>query len=230
MRQVLNEGVSFKNLLRGSEPGRIERGKHDVRAKSIRVASIDGTEAWLFSYKSNPSTTGERWKGYVRFLKEDVSNKDSIEDLDCKIYCNCFDYLYRYAYNNAKSGVGDNPNNINRAPRSRAAGGVGDYGSGACKHILSLSEFLKTKIEPDAPEPKDKPEEPIINPPQVSKRITPDTPPTINAPTPKDSYVDSDREGGYSDSRGGLEENKSLLLGKIDEFVKSNPEFDVTYE
>jgi len=230
MNEVLTERNSFKNLLRGSEPERKERGRTDVRARSIRVASIDGDEAWTFNYKSNPSTTDQRWHGFVKFFKEDVSNKDSVQDLDCQVDCDCPDYRYRYAYNNAQADVGDIRSKPSSPPRSRAAGGVGDYGVGMCKHLCSLGEFLKTKIEPDAPSPDDE-QEPSTKPTQVpAKRITPETPTTTDAPKPEDAYSDS-REGGYySDSRGGLQEHKNLLLGRIDEFVKNNPEFDVPYE
>lgn len=141
MHKLLVERTSFKNLLRGSEPGRVDRGNHDVNARSIRVQSMDGQEAWTFNYKSNPSTTGQRWHGYVRFFKHDVSSKDNAMDLDCKVSCDCPDYTFRYAYNNAKSDVGDLGRNNGRPPRSRAEGGVGDYGIGMC---VSEGEIVST--------------------------------------------------------------------------------------
>ncbi len=228
MHKLLVERTSFKNLLRGSEPGRIDRGRHDVNARSIRVQSMDGQEAWTFNYKSNPSTTGHRWHGYVRFMKEDVSNKDNAMDLDCMVDCDCPDYRYRFAYNNAKADVGTigrqndwrhaNQNN-GRPPRPRSQGGVGDYGVGMCKHLCSLAEFLKTKITSDAPEPEE--EEPTVKPTAVLKKapkITPEHPTTTDAPEPGDSY---------SDSRSGLNEGRGRLYEQIDSFVRGNPEFDV---
>ena len=96
-----------------------------------------------------------------------------------------------------------------------------------CKHLISLAEFLKTKIEPDVPEPED--EVPQSKAVQPAPRITPETPTTTDAPEPDDAYTDS-REGGYSDSRDGLQEQKGLLFERIDKFVKTNPQFEVQYE
>lgn len=91
MRQVLTETMSFMDLWRTSDPARKVRSKH-VKTKSLGVDSIDGQEAWIFSYKSDPawSTTGTRWQGYVRFLKENVENVDSAKDLQCMVDCSCF--------------------------------------------------------------------------------------------------------------------------------------------
>jgi hypothetical protein len=81
--------MSFKDLLRRSDPARIDRSKK-VRAKSLLVTTIDEKEAWTFSYKSFPSTTGKRWNGNIRFFKENVSNADAADDLECQVDCNCF--------------------------------------------------------------------------------------------------------------------------------------------
>lgn len=247
LQQVLTEGTSFKNLLRGSEPGRIDRGRHDVNARSIRVITIDDTEAWTFNYKSHPSTTGQRWHGYVHFLKENVSNAKNVMDLECQVDCDCPDYRYRFAYNNDKAGVGKvggQPewkhanNNNGQPPRPRSQGGVGDYGVGMCKHLCSLGEFLKTEIEPDAPEPED--EKPLPKVVRPAPKVTPETPATTDAPEPEDAYTDSRSDGanptddtddtGYNDTRSGLQENAGNLFSKMDRFVKTNPEFDVQYE
>jgi len=196
-----------------------------VNARSLRVASTDEGESWAFSYKSQGpySTTGKRWRGYVKFLKENVSANENAEDLDCKIYCNCPDYIYRYAYNNYKAGAGDLGRNNGQPPRPRSQGGVGDYGTAACKHLISLGKYLKTKIEPNAPEAED--EAPVPHK-KVNKQILPPSklPQTSKAPSPDDSYTDS-RSG--SDT---LMEGRSLLYERIEQFVKSNPEFDVPCE
>jgi intein/homing endonuclease len=91
MRQVLSEVMSFRDLLGRSDPARKDRAKH-VRTKSLGVKTMDNNEAWTFSYKSEPSwsTTGQRWRGYVRFLKEDVKQAENAEDLNCMVDCTCF--------------------------------------------------------------------------------------------------------------------------------------------
>lgn len=225
MRKVLTERMSFKDLYRSSDPARINRA-HSVNAKSLKVTSMDGNEAWTFTYKSNPSTTGQRWNGYVRFLKGDVSHKDRADELDCMVDCTCPDYRFRWAYNNARQDAGAigptawNDSN-GRPPRPREQGGVGDMGPGMCKHLLSLGEYLKTKIEPEAPEPE-QPE------PKAEPTAAPEPKSSIEAPSPEDTYSDS-REGGYSDSRT-LQEGGSVLYEKLDNLVKSTPEFEVWYE
>ena len=227
--------MSFRQLLQGSESGRKQRGRQDVRPQSMKVTSMDGREAWTFNYKSNPSTTGHRWHGYVQFFKEDVRSKDNAMQLDCMVDCDCPDYRFRYAYNNAQADVGRvgaapegwpyaNQNN-GQKPRPRSQGGVGDYGVGLCKHLCSLSDHLRTVVEPIAPTP----EEPV-RPTPLKKPIVNPTPPsqkpqTSNAPDPDDDT--------YTDSRTGsdtLTEGASVLYERIDNFVKSHPEFEVMYE
>lgn len=234
LQQVLTEKMSFRDLYRSSDPGRVSRS-HGVRSKSLEVTSMDGNEAWTFSYKSSPSTTGTRWHGYVRFLKEDVSNKDRADQLDCMVDCDCPDYRFRWAYNNAAQGAGTtggqswNGNN-GQPPRPREQGGVGDLGVGMCKHLLSLGEFLKTKIEPEAPQPDDQPQQvpqpkQQVQPPkkvQPSQPSRPSVPtrPTINAPDPDDTY---------SDSRGELQEGMGHLAENLSRLVQSTPQFQVPY-
>jgi hypothetical protein len=195
MKQVLNERMSFKQLLSVTDPVRISKSRTDVTAKSIRVESMDGQEAWTFNYKSSPSTTGQRWHGYVKFLKGDVDETDRADDLDCMVDCDCPDYRYRFAYNNAHAGAGAlganawNDNN-GQAPRPRSQGGVGNLGEGLCKHLSSLGRFLKTYIDPVSPEhnPKKMPvAEPPVKPaavvkPSIPSKIT--AKPTVAAPKP----------------------------------------------
>jgi hypothetical protein len=233
LREVLTERMSFRALLAGSEGGRKERGRQDVNARPIRVTTIDGLEAWTFRYKSDPSSTGNPWHGFIQFFKDDVSQKDNAEDLDCMVDCDCPDYRYRFAYNNAQADagrVGKSPDwkhgnqNNGQKWRPRSQGGVGDYGVGLCKHLCALSEFLKTNVSTDAPEPDDKPPVPKKKP--ITKPVPPSVAPqTTQAPDPdNDSYTDS-RTG--SDT---LTEGISNLYRKIDAFSKSNPEFTVMYE
>lgn len=233
LKEVLTERMSFAALYNSSEAGRKSRGDSDVNVRPMRVATMDGNEAWTFRYKSDPSTTGHAWHGYIQFFKEDVSSKDNAADLDCMVDCDCPDYRYRYAYNNAHADVGrigrspdwpyGNQNN-GRKWRPRSQGGVGDYGIGLCKHLCALSEYLKTKIEPEAPEPQD------VAPKPKPKPVKPPVRPSVAPQTTKAPDPDTD---SYNDSRTGsdtLTEGMSYLYKKIDEFSKQNPEFTVMYE
>ena len=97
MLQVLTETMSFADLLNNSDPARVDRATH-VKSRSLKVTTMDGQEAWIFSYKSDPdwTTTEKRWQGYVQFLKEAVGPNDNAEDLQCMVDCNCQDYRYRW--------------------------------------------------------------------------------------------------------------------------------------
>ena len=141
MLEVLSE-TSFKTLVGISEPGRVDRSGH-VNTKSLPVSTIDDKETWTFSYKSQGihSTTGKRWHGHIKFEKKNVLIKDNAEDLDCAVSCDCPDYKFRYSYNNHKEGAGDLGANNGQPPRSRAQGGVGDYGVGLC---VAKGELIST--------------------------------------------------------------------------------------
>ena len=243
MRRVLTERMSFRQLLSVSDAkpdnSRFDRAKH-VRAKNLRVMTMDENEAWTFSYKSqgHHSTTGQRHRGYVRFFKENVSINDSAEDLDCMVDCSCPDYRYRWAYNNAKADAGTTgANSLNKnngqppRPRDAHPPGVGDLGEGLCKHLIALGRFLETSTkapEPDDDKPLVKPEK---QPSKVSQARPSQGPTTTKAPEPGDSYSDSrgDSSSGYSDGRE-LQEGKTGLYQRFQNFVRNNPEFDVPYE
>lgn len=195
LREVLSETMTFNQLLGSSDQGRARRSTH-VSSKSVRVTTIDEDEAWTFSYKSqgSHSTTGKRWHGYVRFLKDNVAKNQTAANVECMVDCDCPDYKYRFAYNNARAGAGItgaqswNGNNGN-PPRPREQGGVGDYGNGLCKHLISLGRFLQTEVEPDQPQEPEKPE-PTAQPqqptkPQPKPQAKPEPKPEPQQPEPK---------------------------------------------
>ena len=240
MRDILLERFTFSQLYNdaNTESGRKDRGKHDVNPSSTLITATDDGEAWTFNYKSNPSTTEKRWHGFVQFFKEDVSQKENAMDLECMVDCDCPDYRYRYAYNNARAGVGwtgkhngwkYNNQNSGAKWKPRSQGGVGDYGVGLCKHLCSLREYLRTVIDPvAAPEPDEK----VPLPVQKKKPVKPSLPPaqakqTTKAPTPDDSYTDS--RSGSETLHEGVTGAKSALYNRIDQFVKSHPQpFEIT--
>lgn len=254
MRQVLTERMSFKDLLGAAgttrpyktdpNTNRADRGRAHVNARSIRVMATENGEAWTFRYKSDhaTSTTNSPYHGFVKFFKE-IYDKDNVSanDLDCMVDCDCPDYRFRFAYNNAQAGAGTirgqngvpgwkhhNDNN-GAAPKPVDQGGVGDYGPGICKHLSALTEYLKTKVEPEAPEPEEEPEpttKTLVKQPRPSQAQT-----TSDAPDPDDSYSDSRGDStGYSDSRGGLEESKEIMSQRLTQLVRETPVFDVQYE
>ena len=244
LKQILTERMTFHQLYQGSESGRKERGRQDVNAKSMRVMTLDENEAWAFSYKSHPSTTGHRWHGYVQFFKENVRQTDDAMRLECMIDCDCPDYRYRYAYNNAQAGVGrigkhsewpyGNDNNGAKW-RPRSQGGVGDYGVGLCKHLCALRDHLHNVISPEAPEPEDPAPAPM--PKKVDPTPAAQKPQTTKAPDPEDDTYTDSRTGSDTLQEYALPKTQpkppgyvSELYKRLEEFVRTHPEFDVQYE
>ena len=155
--RLLLEDMSFNDLLKASkmkpDNSRMDRAKY-VNARSLRVAVTDDGEAWTFSYKSDAqhSTTGKRWHGMINFLKDDISSTEDAGAVNCKVYCNCPDFFYRWEYNNTKAGASELSKNHNGQPprpRDGIPPGVGDLGEGLCKHLIALASYLETAIEPN---------------------------------------------------------------------------------
>jgi len=142
----LNETMTYDDLLNASEKGRRQRAA-DVRVRSIPVTTENGRESWNFRYKSDPSVTGIPHQGYIQFLKESAGKK-SAEDLECIVDCSCPDFRFRWAYANTQqdaSIIGNKSLNkcINRAPTKMNP----KQRPGLCKHLLALTNYLKTKIK-----------------------------------------------------------------------------------
>ena len=155
--RVLTEILSFKELMQFSEPERKRRALK-MRTQSLPMKADATNEHWNFSYKSDVShitprpptnPNGIPHKGRITFKKEN-SGASSI-DLPCQVDCTCEDYKYKYAFANKDKdagalGVGslntcngNYPNKTN--PHLRP---------GMCKHLLSLRNYLRTKLKESA--------------------------------------------------------------------------------
>lgn len=149
LRRILNEmylleKMTFSQLFKLSDTRRKDR------AKTVRVTSLPGTaseneEYWNFSYKSNPSTTGNRWRGRITFLKE-ATNK-SADEVYCSVDCSCPDFRYNWAYANADKEASIMGNaSLNKCNGNYPKQTNPFLKVGCCKHILSLKDYLKTKL------------------------------------------------------------------------------------
>ena len=182
---ILVEKLSFKDLLKRSDPKRIARA-NDVSTKSLGVRGTNTGEAWNFSYKSSPSTTGERYRGKIEFNKRDVDKYDNLLDAPCIVDCGCPDFKYRFAFFNNKANItpiGSTAINKNNGQFPK----LPDARIGICHHLLGLSEYLRTSIEA--------PKEPVQTTSPVAQKepahkpeIKPATKTTSNAPSPEDSH------------------------------------------
>ena len=144
----LSEDMSYDDLLKLTTPERKDRASN-VTARSLPISTENGLETWNFRYKSSPQTTvtDKPFRGSISFIKGEVGQNDDAMKMKCKVDCECPDFMYRFAYNDAAKGasqVGTDSLSgcLNRRPKPAY-----DYGEGLCKHLTALGRFLKTKIQ-----------------------------------------------------------------------------------
>ena len=144
------EELTFRQLFDLSDEARKKRAKSmDVR--SLKILPEKDGESWTFSYKSNPSTTGKRHQGYIKFLKGELESGKSAYAMNCIVDCTCPDFKYRYAYNDKQKGASVTGNDS----WNKNNGATPQYDEnkhvGLCKHLISLAEYLKTKLDSKKP-------------------------------------------------------------------------------
>lgn len=140
----LFERLTFDRLFRISEPKRVYRS-FTVRGPPLEIDSYQDAVYYIFNFKANPSTTGLRHRGYVKFFKPKNKNPKNVplQHLECLVDCECPDFRYRWAWANKQrqsSVVGPSSLNQawNKAPRITNPGGR----PGLCKHILATRAYI----------------------------------------------------------------------------------------
>lgn len=138
----LDERLTFDQLFRLSDQGRIGRS-HSVRGPPLEIDASQDSAYHYFNFKSFPSTTHLRHKGYVRFFKPKSGRQVPMERLECEVDCQCPDFKYRWAWANKQRGssrVGPSSLNQawNKAPRITNPGSR----PGLCKHILACRNYI----------------------------------------------------------------------------------------
>lgn len=152
-KRVLNEILTYTQLMNFSEPERKKRSTK-MRTKSLPIRADSNNEFWNFSYKSdmshitprinNPNGIGH--KGRITF-KKNAGDKSAI-DIPCSVDCTCEDYRYKYAYaNNDKEAGSMGANSLNKCNGQFPKITNPYLRPGLCKHLLSLREYLRTKLE-----------------------------------------------------------------------------------
>jgi hypothetical protein len=136
----LVEELSFNDLFRVSDPRRVVRSL-TVHGPPLEIDAYRNSMYYGFNFKSHPSTTGLRHRGYIKFHRPDRNMP--LADVPCEVDCACPDYRYRWAWTNKQRGsgrLGINSLNqaLNRAPRITNPGGR----PGLCKHILAVKDYL----------------------------------------------------------------------------------------
>lgn len=138
---LLQEEMSFSELLAASEPKRILRSK-TVRGPNLDIEAFDSSMYYWFNFKAFPSTEKKRHKGYIKFVKP--RNPDTpLERVQCVVDCDCKDYRYRWAWANkqrraSKVGSGSLNQSLNRAPRITNP----TARPGLCKHLITLRDYI----------------------------------------------------------------------------------------
>lgn len=144
IEQLLSEEMTFSDLLSYSDPDRIQRGK-TVRNRSLPVKSDKLGEVWSFAYKSNPSTTNKSWQGRIIF--KEYADTVSADKHPIVVDCGCPDYRYKWAFanNDQQAGlIGPYSLNKNNGQYPRITNPHAT--PGLCKHLLSLRNYLRTKL------------------------------------------------------------------------------------
>lgn len=120
---VLDEAstLTYDKLFKRSDPKRIWRSGQ-VRGPPLEIDSYKDAIYHTFNFKSYPSTTGLRHRGYIKFERPTHGRPTPSEKLPVVVDCDCPDYRYRWAWSNKQRGasrIGSQSLNqaINRAPR-----------------------------------------------------------------------------------------------------------------
>ncbi len=148
LEENISEDMSYNDLLKLTTPERKDRASN-VTARSLPVSTENGLETWNFRYKSSPQTTvtDKPFRGSISFIKGKVGQNNDAMKMKCKVDCECPDFMYRFAYNDAAKGASQvGPDSLSGCANRRPKPAY-DYGEGLCKHLTALGRFLKTKIQ-----------------------------------------------------------------------------------
>lgn len=146
-RHLLNEDLSFADLLRVSDPKRAARA-HTVKGPPLKIDSYENSTYYGFNFKAYPSTTGLRHHGYIKFKKPNTDMP--IEQVHCEVDCDCQDYRYRWAWVNKQKGAGQvGPTSVNKAWNQAPVITNPEGRPGLCKHIIALKDYLDGQMASD---------------------------------------------------------------------------------
>jgi hypothetical protein len=156
---LLAEKLTYDQFFRMSEPKRVIRS-YKVKGPPLEVDSYQDTVYYAFNFKADPSTTGLRHRGFVKFFKPRLGGQKPLQHIECLVDCTCPDYKFMWAWANKQRGsgrVGTQSMNqcLNRAPRKTNPTSK----PGLCKHILAMRSYiygLLSSFPSDRPDVGDK--------------------------------------------------------------------------
>jgi hypothetical protein len=133
---------AFDDLVDGTDEKRLLKAKKHVRKFPPKVIGTDkeGYEVLEFNFKSFPSTSGKRARGYIIHKERDVK----------EMYCSCEDFYYRLWYKLVDSGLSrfDVPRKFPRVkPPNKMDMATGDIRKDGeelflCKHLAAMGDYL----------------------------------------------------------------------------------------
>ncbi|MGV0949175.1 MAG: hypothetical protein ACOYB3_00790 [Azonexus sp.] len=146
---ILDEAstLTYDTLFKRSDPKRIWRAGQ-VRGPPLEIDAYKDAIFHTFNFKSFPSTTGLRHRGYIKFEKPSHGRPMPSEKIPVVVDCTCPDFRYRWAWANKQRGasrVGSQSLNQahNRAPRITNPGNK----IGLCKHLLAARNYIYGLIQ-----------------------------------------------------------------------------------
>lgn len=139
--------LTYDKLFRRSDPKRIWRSGQ-VRGPPLELDSYKDATYYTFNFKSYPSTTGLRHRGYIKFEKPSHGRPMPAEKLPVVVDCTCPDFKFRWAWANKQRGAskvgGQSLNQAHdRAPRITNPSNK----IGLCKHLLAARNYIYGVIE-----------------------------------------------------------------------------------
>jgi hypothetical protein len=152
MREMLVEAMTYNQLLNATDRGRRDRGGR-MRTRSLAGTATEDAEQWNFAYKSarDHITTGGGHQGRISFEKDAYKTnrgKRSMNEVNCRVDCSCPDYKYRWAYANYQQDAGDmGRDSLNQCNGSAPVKNNPGERVSLCKHLVSLRDYLKTKLD-----------------------------------------------------------------------------------
>lgn len=141
MKFCLCERLTYDKLFRISEPKRVLRA-HTVKGPPLEIDSYQDSLYYIFNFKSSPSTTGLRHKGYIKFFKPKNKNTP-LQHMECLVDCSCPDMRYRWAWALKQRGSGAvGPNSLNQAWNKAPRKTNPTSKISLCKHLLAAKNEL----------------------------------------------------------------------------------------
>lgn len=139
--------LTYDKLFKKSDPKRIFRAGQ-VRGPPLEIDAYKDAIFHTFNFKSFPSTTGLRHRGYIKFEKPSHGRPMPSEKIPVVVDCTCPDFRYRWAWANKQRGasrVGSQSLNQahDRAPRITNPGNK----VGLCKHLLAARNYIYGLIQ-----------------------------------------------------------------------------------